>query len=99
VEKKETNFLAGFKMRATMTIQRAAMAVRVEKQLKNSIRNASRCTQEKSARECVFFWEVVDDLTKAGHDQCQRVRDKRLDPLELFCAENPSEPECKAFDI
>ena len=87
-------------MRTTMTIQRATMAVRVEKQLKNSIRVAIQCTrQANSARECVFLWEVVDEMTKAGHDQRRRGRNERLDPLELFCTENPSEPECKAFDI
>lgn len=78
----------------------AAKSARVEKQLENSIRNAVRCTQEKSARECVFFWEVVDDLNKSMHDRRRhRVRVERLDPLELFCLQNPSDLECKLFDI
>ena len=102
--KKETNFLAGFKMRGTTsfttTNQRTTKMVRVENQLKKSIRAAIRCTrQANSASECVFFWEAVDELTKAGHDQRRRVHVERLEPLNSFCTENPSEPECKAFDL
>jgi hypothetical protein len=53
------------------------------------------CEASEKAVECALMWEVVEELSAAAAD----ARPEALDPIDVFCDDDPSAVECRSYDV
>jgi len=63
--------------------------------LDRAIHRASRvCASDPKARECRVAWDEVDELSRVVHRlRCVEV------VQDTLCVENPSDTECRIYDL
>lgn len=56
------------------------------------------CSEAPDSKACLMALDVMDELTKAYYDLEARYPGIH-DPLERYCMANPSEDECRIYDV
>lgn len=85
-------------------LRRASLQVRRAEPSPNAVEIAIKEAEEAcdggSAGECAAAWDEVEEISAAiSHKKDAAKADPALsDPLEQYCAEDPSSPECKVFE-
>ena len=61
----------------------------------DSIENAKDTCADGTPGECAAAWDTVEELSaEASHKKANTV----VDPMEEFCAEDPSADECRVYE-
>lgn len=67
----------------------------VSKLRERAFQHAKNVCQHRRARECAIAWDLVND-----YDHTLRKMNQVLeDPIETFCRTNPSDLECREYDL
>jgi len=61
-----------------------------------SIEDAKDACEDGTPGECAAAWDTVEELSaEAAH---QKAKAPKVDPMEEFCAEDPSADECRVYE-
>ncbi|KAK7344378.1 hypothetical protein VNO77_13904 [Canavalia gladiata] len=70
---------------------------RISEKVEESIKIAEEaCAGDGDSGECVAAWDEVEELSAAASHA--REKEKRSDPLENYCKDNPETDECRTYD-
>ena len=63
--------------------------------IKEAIKGAREICNTGGTAECAVAWDIVEELSAAAAD----ARVDIADPLEEYCGDNPSDEECRVYDL
>jgi hypothetical protein len=67
----------------------------VSKLRERAFQHAKQVCQQRHTQECAIAWDLVND-----YDHTLRKMNQVLeDPMETFCRTNPSDLECREYDL
>lgn len=66
-----------------------------EAAIREAIKGARDICQTGGTAECAVAWGIVEELSAAAADARTNVKD----PLEEYCGDNPSDEECRVYDL
>ncbi|KAL3849672.1 hypothetical protein ACJIZ3_011554 [Penstemon smallii] len=73
----------------------AAAPDQLSGKVEESIKAATEaCSENPVSGECAAAWDEVEELSAA----VSHAKDKKEDPLETYCKDNPETDECRTYD-
>lgn len=85
--------------KATAVSVRPVVLCRAEQKsaVEAAIKDAEAACADGKANDCAAAWDVVEEVSAARAHK--KVAEKEnSDPLEQFCAEDPSADECRVYE-
>jgi len=67
----------------------------VSKLRERAFQHAKQVCQHRQTQECAIAWDLVNDYDYT----LRRMNQVLEDPMETFCALNPSDLECREYDL
>lgn len=97
----------GFKRNSSVIVRNNAKEEYITKRLRRSIKMAEKKCQRVNDIECVLAWDEVDDYEKKlDAIKAEEIQKWMLSIDEFgqasvddYCEGNPSDIECKVFDV
>jgi len=67
----------------------------VTKLREHALQRAKKVCKQSQTQECAIAWDLVNDYDYT----LRRMNQVLEDPMETFCALNPSDLECREYDL